>query len=141
MCLLTSLACGKHMPRPSLPAQSACALEMGATRPPPPQGQGPPQCRVFSRPPLSPLRASSRPCLWPWTSSLRRERSSHRACDPAPPPSVLGEHTAGTRHRFLTSAAAPGYMRPRLRLAGLCGSSSVLCLRDVAQEVCCVYVL
>nr|XP_020747328.1 pachytene checkpoint protein 2 homolog isoform X1 [Odocoileus virginianus texanus] len=98
----------------------------------------------ISRPPLSPLRASSRPCLWPWTSSLRRERSSHRACDPLPPAapgSVLGEHTAGRGHRFLTAAATPGYMRPRLRLAGLCGSSSVLCLRDLAQEVCCVYVL
>lgn len=34
-----------------------------------------------SRPPPSPLRASSRPCLWQWTSSLKRGRSSHLAFD------------------------------------------------------------
>nr|XP_031532765.1 pachytene checkpoint protein 2 homolog isoform X1 [Vicugna pacos] len=40
----------------------------------------------LSRPPPSPSRASSRPCLWQWTSSLRRERSSPLACDRSSPP-------------------------------------------------------
>lgn len=66
----------------------------------------------LSRPPPSPSRASSRPCLWPWTSSLRTERSSRRACDLHPRPRSRGAHSeeaTGFSHR----SGHPGNRRAR----------------------------
>lgn len=84
VCLLTSLVCGKLTPRASLPPQSACALEAGAARPPPPRGQTATLLLYPQAPTVTVGGLPPRPCLWLWRSSLRRERSSHCAHDPAP---------------------------------------------------------
>lgn len=92
----------------------------------------------LSRPPPSPSRASSRPCLWPWTSSLRTERSSRRACDLTPLSAFSGSTQQGG-DRLLSPQRPPREPpSPWLSLAGQkptgrCCSRSVLYLHTLKR--------
>ena len=118
-----SLACRALTCRPSLPPRRCLCPGGGggggrALPGGPSEDKNSHDAVYLSRPPASPSRASSRPCLWPWTSSLRTGRSSRRACDLAPP-SAFSVSAQQGGDRLLSQQRPPRQSpSPWLSLAG-----------------------
>jgi hypothetical protein len=116
------------------------------------ESPGPTSNLCPSRLPPSPLRASSRPCLWQWTSSLKRKRSFQLMFD-SRCPSWLSVTTScgsclsqGSRNpskppRSATRRQAASFVKRRAILV-LCyvhigrHAACLQCLKDSTSSVC-----